>query len=156
MAENGLNNHSRRKAEHLTGKQNILGEKITQNRVRGKDKELADEKKDGYIRYINNRSSEEDRVYKGERNRPTDAIKQFKRTYWKRFSVEMEHDRYGGEKKIWNMLLKRKKPVIEEVVINAIDQETWATTYFENLHDNNSENSYEKEMKNRSSPREQY
>ncbi|KAH1018963.1 hypothetical protein HUJ05_006633 [Dendroctonus ponderosae] len=79
-------------------------------------KQLADEKKDGYIRYINNRSSEEDRVYKGERNRPTDAIKQLKRTYWKRFSVEMEHDRYGGEKKIWNMLLKRKKPVIEEVL----------------------------------------
>lgn len=45
------------------------------------------------------------------------------------------------------MLRKRTKPVNEEVVINTIDQETWAT-YFENLYDNNSENSDDTEIEN--------
>ncbi|KAH1004457.1 hypothetical protein HUJ05_005266 [Dendroctonus ponderosae] len=59
-----------------------------------------------------------------------------------------------GQKKIWNMLRKRKKPVNEEVVISAIDQETWAT-YFENLYDNNSKNSDDTEIENPSSTGEQ-
>ncbi|KAH1008228.1 hypothetical protein HUJ05_008802, partial [Dendroctonus ponderosae] len=104
--------------------QDRLDQKITQNT-------------NAYIRYINNRSPDEYlKVYKRERSRTTNAIK---RTYWERFSVEMEHDLYGGQKKIWTMLRKRKKTVNEEVVINAIDQETW-TTYFQNLYNNNSKN----------------
>ncbi|KAH1008184.1 hypothetical protein HUJ05_008765 [Dendroctonus ponderosae] len=64
------------------------------------------------------------------------------------FSVEMEPELYSGQKKIWNMLRKRKKPVNEEVTINAIDQETWAT-YFENLYDN--KNSDDTEIENSAS-----
>lgn len=76
-------------------------------------KELAKEKNKAYIRYVNNRSVEEYQVYKKERNRTTNAIKQLKRTYGEKFSVEMEHDLYGDQKKIWNMLRKRKKQVNE-------------------------------------------
>ncbi|XP_057671207.1 craniofacial development protein 2-like [Diorhabda carinulata] len=62
-------------------------------------KELANEKKKAYIKYIINRTQEEYEVYKRVRNRTTNTIKELKKTYWENFSVEMEHDLYGGQKK---------------------------------------------------------
>ncbi|XP_044749780.1 uncharacterized protein LOC123310377 [Coccinella septempunctata] len=116
-------------------------------------KELAKEKKNAYIKYINNRSHEDYEVYRVVRNRTTNAIKELKKRYWEDFSVEMEHDLYGGQRKIWNMLRKRKKPVNEEVVINAIDQEIWVK-YFENLYDTGNDDNNELETQDPPSPYE--
>ncbi|XP_057671223.1 uncharacterized protein LOC130902950 [Diorhabda carinulata] len=116
-------------------------------------KELANEKKKAYIKYITNRTQEEYEVYKRVRNRTTNTIKELKKTYWENFSVEMEHDLYGGQKKIWNMIRKRKKPINEEVVINFINQETWAA-HFEIIYDNNGSRD-EEEIANPPSPNEQ-
>lgn len=46
----------------------------------------------------------------------------------------MEHDLYDGQKRIWNILRKRKKLVNEEVQINNITHET-CMMYFKNLLD---------------------
>lgn len=44
----------------------------------------------------------------------------------------MEHDLYGAQKRIWNMIRKRKKQVNEEVQINNITPEIWIK-HFGNL-----------------------
>lgn len=45
----------------------------------------------------------------------------------------MEHDLYGGQKKIWKMSRKRKKLVTEEIQINNATIETWEK-HFRNLY----------------------
>lgn len=96
-------------------------------------KELANEKRKAYIRYCNNRTPEEHGRYKGIRNRINSAIKRNKKDYWEKFSKDMEHDLYGGQKKIWNILRNRKKPINEEINIISIKPETWIL-HFENLY----------------------
>lgn len=61
------------------------------------------------------------------------TIKQLKKNYWERFSSKMEHDLYGGQKKVWNMLRTRKKPINEQVRNTKMTPEEWILHY-ENLY----------------------
>lgn len=85
---------------------------------------LAIEKRNAYIKYRNNKTQKEYNKYKEVRNKTNESIRQLKKSYWEKFSKDMEHDLYGGQKRIWNMLRKRKKPVTEKVQINNITPET--------------------------------
>lgn len=141
MAWNKIKQNIIHSAKEAIGQRkiNINGRKNTKPWFTEEVKDLSKEKKMAYIRYINNRSPEEYQKYKVIRNRTNDGIKQLKKEYWERFSVEMEHDLYGCQKRIWNMLRKRKKNVTEEVQMNNITTETW-TTYYQNLYSNCTDN----------------
>lgn len=54
-------------------------------------------------------------------------IQTIKRSFWKKFSSDMEHDLYGRQKRVWNMLRNRKKPVNEYVIVctTRITTEEW-------------------------------
>ncbi|XP_048520755.1 uncharacterized protein LOC125503830 [Dendroctonus ponderosae] len=55
-----------------------------------------------------------------------------------------EHDLYGGQKRIWNMLRNRKRPVNEYIQISKISTEDWEK-HFEQLYPNKEENTETKE-----------
>lgn len=63
-------------------------------------KTAAKERREAYIRYTSNRTPKEYGIYKEVRNRVNNEIKRLKQTYWERFSTEIEHDTYGGQKKV--------------------------------------------------------
>lgn len=113
-------------------------------------KDLAREKREAYIKFINNRTPVEYERYKEIRNRTTNEIK-LKKNYWERFSTEMEHDLYGGQRRVWNMLRNRKRPVNEEVQISAIKPEMWME-YFENLYQNPNNETKEEEENSLTDP----
>ena len=58
----------------------------------------------------------------------------------------MEHDLYGRQKRIWNILRNRKKSVKEYIQISKIMTEEWEK-YFEQLYSNK-----EKNMKTKETP----
>lgn len=116
-----------------TRKININGRKNDKPWFTEEVKELAKEKREAYITYRNNKTPTELDKYKVIRNRVNQAIKELKEQYWENFSISMEHDLYGGQKKVWKMLRKRKRPVNEEVQVATISEEQW-TTYFKELY----------------------
>lgn len=93
-------------------------------------KTLAKEKKEAYLQYRRNRSQYEHNKYKEVRNRVNNEKSE--KGYWKKFSRDMKHNLYRGQKKIWRMLRNRKKPINEEVQRNTITPETWIA-HFRNL-----------------------
>lgn len=81
-------------------------------------------------------------------NRVNNEIQQLKKNYWEKFSKKMEYNLYGGQKKIWNMLRSRKKPINETVQVNTIDRETWTThlkTIYREQLENQGENYQDEE-----------
>ena len=56
----------------------------------------------------------------------------------------MGHELYGGQKRIWNMLRNRKRPVNEYIQISKITTEFWKK-YFEQLYSNKEETTETKE-----------
>lgn len=106
---------------------NINGKKNKKEWFTDEVKTLASQKKEAYIKYKNRRTTEEYERYKATRNRVNDAIKEIKKTYWEKFSADMEHDLYGGQRKVWNTLRNRKRTVNEEVQVNMITPEKWET-----------------------------
>lgn len=77
-------------------------------------KTLAEEKRKAYLEYKSNRSQQEFNRYKVERNsRVNNNIQNLKKRYWEKFSSDMEHDLYGGQKKIWKMLRNRKNQLMK-------------------------------------------
>lgn len=53
--------------------------------------------------------------------------------HWKRYSNEMEHDLYRGQKKIWNLLSNTKKPINDYFQNNKIKPYEWERP-FEKLY----------------------
>lgn len=96
-------------------------------------KDLAAEKRKAYTQHRNKVITYEQ--YKTVRNRVNTKIQEIKRKYWEKFSTDMEHDMYGGQKKIWKMLRSRKKPVNEYIQISKITTEEWEK-HFHNLYVN--------------------
>lgn len=123
-----------------TRKVNINGQRNNKPWFTEEVKTLSKEKKDAYIRYKNMKTTEEYEKYKMTRNKVNDAIKEMKKAYWEKFSTDMEHDLYGGQKKIWNTLRNRKRAVNEEVQTNAITPEKWEN-YIKTLYGQQESNS---------------
>jgi len=73
--------------------------------------------------------------YKIIRNRVNEEIRRMKYQFWEKFSTDMEHNLYGGQKKIWNTLRNRRRVVNEYVPITTITTEEWEE-YFRNLYGN--------------------
>ena len=63
------------------------------------------------------------------------TVKVIKETYWKKLSADIEHDLYGGQRKIWNMLKNWKKPVNEYLQFSKISINEWEK-HFEELFEN--------------------
>lgn len=73
--------------------------------------------------------------YKITRNRVNEEIRRIKHQFWEKFSTDMEHDLYRGQKKIWNTLRNRRRAVNEYIQITTITTEKWEE-YFRNLYGN--------------------
>ncbi|KAI4474608.1 hypothetical protein M0802_015537 [Mischocyttarus mexicanus] len=89
------------------------------------------EKRKANIEYRNNRINYSQ--YKTSRNRTNNEIREVKLKFWEKFSIDMEHDISGGQRRVLNMLRNRRKPVNEYVQICNIIKESWEN-YFENLY----------------------
>ncbi|XP_045467858.1 craniofacial development protein 2-like [Harmonia axyridis] len=86
-------------------------------------KTLAEEKRTAYLQFRSKKLTCEG--YKLVRNRVNEQIQAIKRSFWEKFSSDMEHDLYGAQKKVWNMLRNRKKPVNEHIQMTRISSDTW-------------------------------
>lgn len=62
-------------------------------------------------------------------------ISRIKREYWEQFSNDMKRDLYGGQRKVWNMLRNRRKPINDYIQISKITKKEWET-YFKKLYTN--------------------
>ncbi|KAH1024898.1 hypothetical protein HUJ05_009734 [Dendroctonus ponderosae] len=125
-----------RRTKTRTGKRN------TKPWFKQEVKNLAAEKRKAYLQYRSNTITYE--VYKAVRNRVNAEIQSIKRQHWEKLSADMEHDLYGGQKRIWNMLRNRKRPVNEYIQITKITTEDWEK-HFEQLYRNKEENTETKE-----------
>lgn len=85
-------------------------------------KNLVSGKRKAYLEYRGNKTPEAYEIYKQIRNRTHNEIMMLKKEYWIRFSKDMEHDLYGGQKKIWNILRNRKKPINEFIQMSTINK----------------------------------
>ena len=95
-------------------------------------KTLAAEKRAAYIKYLSNKTDEQRQQYVAVRNRVNAKITQIKKDYWEKFSTDMQHDLYGGQRRIWNFIRSQKKPVNEQIVVN-ITPEEW-TNHLKSLY----------------------
>ena len=96
-------------------------------------KTLANEKRAAYIHYRSNKQPDEYNKYKIIRNKINSKIKTLKKNYWEKFSNDMQHDFYGTQKKIWNILRNQKKPINEYVQTTQISKDEWVD-HFKNLY----------------------
>ena len=86
-------------------------------------KSLAKKKRESYLQFRSKTITYNE--YKLTRNRVNSEIQAIKTSYWEKFSKDMERDLYGGQKKIWNMLRNRKKPINEFIQTTKISIEDW-------------------------------
>lgn len=105
-------------------------------------KTLSEEKKRSYLSYRQGNITYNEYVV--TRNRVNSGISAIKRESWERFSSDMEHDLYGGQKKVWNMLRNLQKPLNEAVSFSKISTSEWET-YFKDLYGSNDNNTLELE-----------
>ena len=63
-------------------------------------KELAQEKRKAYLKYISELCIEQRSEYREVRNRVNARIREIKERYWESFTADMEHDIYGAQKKV--------------------------------------------------------
>lgn len=84
---------------------------------------LAEEKRNAYIKYQNNRTQEESNIHGKVRNRTMGSIRQLKMEYREKFFKDMESDLNRGKKKVWKMLRKGKEPINKEVDDNNVTAE---------------------------------
>lgn len=90
---------------------------------------LTEEKRNAYLIYRSKLITYED--YRQIRNKVNEEIRQIKRDYWEKFSAVMEHDLYGEQKKLWNMLRNRKKHVNESLQTTKITTDEWKKHFME-------------------------
>ncbi|KAH1024931.1 hypothetical protein HUJ05_009761 [Dendroctonus ponderosae] len=69
----------------------------------------AEKKRRSYLQYIT--KSIKYNEYMLVRNRINSERQTLKAAHWETFSTGMERDLFGGQKKVWNMLRSRKKPI---------------------------------------------
>jgi len=62
-------------------------------------KELAQEKRKAYLKYISEPSIEQRSEYREVRNRVNARIREIKEGYWESFTADMEHDIHGAQNK---------------------------------------------------------
>ena len=65
-------------------------------------KELAQEKRKAFLKYISEPSIEQRSEYREVRNRVNARIREIKEGYWENFTADMEYDIYGAQKKCGN------------------------------------------------------
>lgn len=136
-------------AEEALGKRTI---KATSHQRREKPwftsevKDLAQEKKEAHLTYINNKTPRNFLKYTEIRNRVNKRIREIKKEHWENFSREMENDLYGTQKRIWKMLRAAKKEVNETVQIHNITADKWKE-YFTNLHSQDNDQPLERRQK---------
>jgi hypothetical protein len=94
-------------------------------------KELAQEKKQAYLKYISEPSIKQRSEYKEVRNRVNGRIREIKEGYWESFTADMEHDMYGAQKKVWKLIRRTKKEVNQLVINNKITIDEWETFFHE-------------------------
>jgi len=63
-------------------------------------KELAQENRKAYLKYISESSIEQRSEYREVRNRVSARIREINEGYWESFTADMEHDIYGAQKKV--------------------------------------------------------
>lgn len=97
-------------------------------------KQLAKEKRKAYIQYLNDRTPEELQKYTQIRNRIKSEIRRIKEEYSASFTVDMEHDMYDAQKKVWSMIRRGRREVNKYVQTQTITREAW-TDYFRQLYD---------------------
>jgi len=83
-------------------------------------KELAQEKRKAYLKYISEPSIEQRSEFRELQNRVNARIREIKEGYWESFTADMEHDIYGAQKKVWKLIRTTKKGVNELVINNKI------------------------------------
>lgn len=118
-------------AEEALGKRqiNIGNRRNTKPWFTEEIKTLATEKRKSYLQYRSRIITYDE--YRIMRNRVNGEIQAIKRSFWEKFSSDMEHDLYGGQRRIWNMLRNRKKPVNEYVHTTRITTEEWERYFWE-------------------------
>ena len=88
-------------------------------------KELSQEKRKSYLKYITKLSSERRREYIEVRNRVNARVRMIKEGHWESFTADMEHDIYGAQKMIWKLLKNSKREISESFPINEISIQEW-------------------------------
>ncbi|XP_072765165.1 uncharacterized protein [Anoplolepis gracilipes] len=110
---------------------NRSGKQRTKPWFKEEIKALAAEKRESYIRHRSGNTGYDS--YKTTRNRVNEEIRKIKHQFWEKYSIDMEHDLYGGQKKVWKTLRNRKRVVNKFVQITTITTEEWEK-YFRNLY----------------------
>jgi hypothetical protein len=72
-------------------------------------KELAQEKREAYLKYVSEPSIEKRSEYRKVRNRVNARIREIKEGYWESFTADMEYNIYGAQKKSVETNKKHKK-----------------------------------------------
>ena len=88
-------------------------------------KELAQEKRKAFLKYISEPSIEQRSEYREVRKRVNAIIGEIKEGYWENFTADMEYDMCGAQKKVWKLIRSTKKGVNELVINNKITIDEW-------------------------------
>jgi hypothetical protein len=94
-------------------------------------KELAQEKRKAFLKYIGEPSIEQRSEHREVRNRVNARIREIKEGYWENFTADMEYDIYGAQKKVWKLIRSKKKEVNELVINNKITIDEWENFFSE-------------------------
>ena len=96
-------------------------------------KELTHEKRKAYLKYISKPTTEQRLEYREVRNRVNSRIREIKEGYWESFTADMEHDIYGAQKKVWQLIRRTKKEVNELVTYSKSTIDEWEN-FFRKLY----------------------
>lgn len=113
---------------------NINGRPNTKPWFTEEVKAIAETKRRAFLKSRSEQTRETYQNYVTVRNRVNSRIREIKNEYWRRFSVDMEHDMYGSQKRIWKLLRGLKKSTNESVEIKSINEDRWMQ-YFQRLYD---------------------
>lgn len=97
-------------------------------------KEIVQEKKTAFRKYMATRDKAEWEKYVKVRNETNIKIRQIKENYWEGFTKGMERDLYGSQKKMWKLLRNTKQEINDTLKLNSVSTTEWER-YFGSLYD---------------------
>ena len=104
------------------------------------------EKKIAYMRYLQDRSQENERNYKLKRNIAKAKVKESNQESWNKFLATIEHDIYGRQNIAWKVMRHLKSTDRDVAKLTCIPKEEWTKYYSELLHDEDIEDVLEDEI----------
>ncbi|XP_065172608.1 uncharacterized protein [Atheta coriaria] len=99
-------------------------------------KEITALKRQSYLTYKSNPTTDTFNNYKAVRNSVNTRIREIQKEFWAEFYTKMQMDFYGAQKLIWKVLRSMKREVNEDTTIVSIEDEK-LMSHFKTLYGNN-------------------